>query len=42
MHGGDSLVEDYLPALSCGMCALLLHQGNCLPTVEAETIFYVV
>jgi HAD superfamily hydrolase (TIGR01549 family) len=38
LHVGDSLQEDYRPALSCGMGALLLHRGNPLPTVEAATI----
>jgi putative hydrolase of the HAD superfamily len=39
LHVGDSWSEDYLPALSCGMGALLLHRGTALPTVDAMTIF---
>ncbi len=39
VHVGDSWAEDYLPALSCGMGALLLHRGTNLPTVDAVTIF---
>jgi HAD superfamily hydrolase (TIGR01549 family) len=39
MHVGDSLKEDYLPALSCGMGALLLHRNASLPAMDVETIF---
>jgi HAD superfamily hydrolase (TIGR01549 family) len=38
LHVGDSLAEDYLPALSCGMAALLLQRGNALPTVDTATL----
>ncbi len=38
VHVGDSLAEDYLPALSCGMGALLLHRGASMPELDAVTI----
>lgn len=38
VHVGDSWVEDYLPARSCGMGALLLRRRASQPEVCVETI----